>query len=428
MAATKAAEESDVVVLEAQHRVGGRVESAQHGDYWANVGTQFAEGTGPLFDQLDRLGIERGTLAGKTSVLEMQGRLVSTENPVELVLRSKMSWRARAELAVVGLRIKWSHRRTVKSLTPERSRRFRVWLDDQPASRYLRGVRSTEVDQIVRSWTRGWLGCEPEDTAATQFVYSIGTAMEKAAKVPNFSLPVGGNQALTDGLAAALGDRVRLGATVTSIDWTEDRVVVAYADDEGPARVVAARAVVAVPADQVLAIMPRLPASQRNALEKIQYGRYVLGAFFTTEVGDQWWDEHYSIGTPGQPSFQSIFNHAAPLRGQGARRDGGALVVFSGGRRADELMELSEDEIQEIFTRDLLAVLPELTDKIAEVVIRKHEKVVPFWAPGNHGSVRELRAGTGPIRFAGDYLGVPSMADAGRSGEMAAAAVLADLA
>src|SRR4051812_4618840 len=124
MAATNLAKDCDVLVLESSHRVGGRIESARRGEYWANVGTQFAEGTGPLFDTMDRLGLERGSLAGKQSTLSTGGRWVSTENPVELVLRSKMSLRARIELAVVGLRIKRAYMRIVKNDSIEDSRAF----------------------------------------------------------------------------------------------------------------------------------------------------------------------------------------------------------------------------------------------------------------------------------------------------------------
>jgi monoamine oxidase len=374
---------------------------------------------------MDRLGLERGSLAGKQSTLSTRGRWVSTENPVELVLRSKMSLRARVELAVVGLRIKRAYKRIVANNSIEDSREFRALLNTQPAAHFLRGVRTAEVQDLCRSWTRGWIGCEPEDTAATQFVVSLGVAMEKAAKVPNFSLPVGGNQALVDALAASLGDRLRLSSPVRSIVWSDSGVVVEYVGDTGPVQVRAQRCVVATPADAALALMPDLPEDQRDAFERIGYGRYILGAFFTSETGSQRWDGHYSIGTPGAASFQSIFNHAAPLRGSGARRPGGALVVFSGGARADELMTLSDQEIEAVFTRDLLAELPELEGKIDEFVLRRHRKVVPYWAPGDHSTVRALRSPVGPIHFAGDYIaGIPSMADAAASGVRVAGEVL----
>jgi monoamine oxidase len=75
----------------------------------------------------------------------------------------------------------------------------------------------------------------------------MGILLTDPAKVPNFALPEGGNQTLTDILAADIGDRLRLNSPAKSVEWTHDGVVVDYEDDNGPARIRARRAVVAVP-------------------------------------------------------------------------------------------------------------------------------------------------------------------------------------
>ncbi len=61
-------------------------------------------------------------------------------------------------------------------------------------------------------------------------------------------------------------------------------------------------------------------------------------------------------------------------------------------------------------------------------MVRRHHRVVPFWAPGRRESLPTLRNPLGPIHLAGDYqLDMPSLADAATSGENAARAVLASL-
>ncbi|MEU3624570.1 FAD-dependent oxidoreductase [Amycolatopsis coloradensis] len=45
-----------------------------------------------------------------------------------------------------------------------------------------------------------------------------------------------------------LGDRLRLNSPVTSVEWTEDGVVVDYEDENGPARIRVRRAVSPSPA------------------------------------------------------------------------------------------------------------------------------------------------------------------------------------
>jgi monoamine oxidase len=427
IAGTTLAPSTDVVVLEAATRPGGRVESVRHGDYWVNVGAQFTEGTGALFDVMDRFNIERGSLAGRKAALFLNGRMVATDNPAWLVLRSRMSLAAKFELARVGLRIRRAYRRLLANKAPDDARMYRALLDSQPGSSLMKGVRTDEVRALFSAWAGQWIGCDPQETAATQLVVSIGTALEKAARVPNFALPVGGNQAFTDALATELGDRVRLGAEVQSITWTPDNVTVQYAGERGPVRLTARRAIVAVPADRARAIMPDLSDEHRTAFGDTHYGRYILAGIFTKEQGKQRWDDFYGISTPGLV-FQMVFNHAAALRGTGPRKPGGALVCLAGGTRADELAKLSDAEIEAAFLRDLVHLFPELENQIDHVAVKRHRRVVSYWGPGKRSVQRTLREPLGPIQFAGDYLGDPSLAAAAASGQRAAEKVLKALA
>ncbi|NCL78159.1 FAD-dependent oxidoreductase [Rhodococcus sp. YH1] len=424
-AATTLASETDVVVLESTDRTGGRVETVRQGDYWINVGTQFTEGTGTLIEALDRHGIERGSLAGKSVALYLNGGVVDTSNPVALMFRTRMTTMDRLGMAVVGARIL-----SVMPFLESQSRiaqRVRDKLDTKLAAYLLKGVRSEPAQAIVRSWSAQWMGCEVEETAATQFVTSVGLALADPEKIPNFSLPVGGNQTLTDVLAEDLGGRIRLESVVQSVRQDGDGVVVDYHDGDRPARLRAKRAIVTAPADISERIIPDLPQQYRNAFDDITYGRYVIVGFFTDEVGPQRWDDHFAVSTP-QLSFQAMFNHAAAMRRDGERKPGGALACFAGGARADALFDLSDEEIVSRFAKDLLVVYPELEGKLGEGIVRRHRRVVPFWAPGRRETLPVLRDPLGAIHLAGDYqLDLPSLADAATSGERAAKAVLAGL-
>ncbi|KZB79279.1 flavin monoamine oxidase family protein [Amycolatopsis regifaucium] len=426
MAATTLSDQ-DVVVLEAASRAGGRVESARRGDYWINLGTQFTEGTGPLIEALERHGVGMGTLAGKKVALALHGKQVDTSNPFGLMVRSRMTFGDRVGLAAVGARIIAAA--PFLQLNPDTrlAERVRARLDALSASYVLRGVRSEVARDMVRSWSGQWMGCEPEETAATQFITSMGILLTDPAKVPNLSLPEGGNQTLTDILAADLGDRLRLNSPVRSVEWTENSVVVAYEDENGPARIRARRAIVAVPADVAVKLMPGLPTGYRRAFDDIRYGRYVVVGYFTREEGPQRWDDYIAVSTP-QLSFQAMFNHAAALRGPGPRKPGGALACFAGGAVADSLFQLTDEEIITRFTADLLSLYPELEGKLDEGIVRRHHRVVPFWAPGGRASLATLRGNLGPVHLAGDYqLDMPSLADAATSGERAAKRVLASM-
>lgn len=425
MAATTLAEETDVLVLETADRPGGRVETVRKGDYWINVGTQFTEGTGPLIDALQYHGIEMGSLAGKSVALVLNGRLVDMSDPIALMFRTRMRFTDQLGMAMVGARI-LSAAPFVDS-DSRMAKKVRATLDQRLASHLLRGVRSEIVESMVRSWSGQWMGCEPGETAATQLVTSIGIAMTDPAKVPNFALPVGGNQTLTDVLAADLGERLRLESTVRSVEQSGDGVVVNYVRGDRDLRVRAQRAVVAVPSDIALRILPELPRAHREAFDDIRYGRYVIVGFFTDEEGSQPWDDFFAVSTP-QLSFQAMFNHAAAVRTGGARKPGGALACFAGGATADQLFKLTDEEITARFAKDLLSVYPQLEGKLGEGIVRRHHRVVPFWAPGGRKSLPTLRSPLGPVHLAGDYqLDMPSLADAATSGENAAKAVLASL-
>lgn len=425
MAATTLAER-DVVLLEASDRAGGRVDTVRKGDYWINVGTQFTEGTGPLIDALHRHGVRLGTLEGKSVALSLGGKQVDTSNPFALMFRSRMTWRDRFGLAAVGTRILANVPFLEMSPDNRWAQRVRAKLDDRRADFVLRGVRSELAREMVRSWSGQWMGCEPEETAATQFVFSMGILLTDPEKVDNLTLPEGGNQTLTDILAGDLGDRVRLGSPVHTVEWTDDGVVVDYEDAGGPARIRARQAIVAVPADIAVKIMPGLPPAYRTAFEAIHYGRYVVVGFFTHEDGAQRWDDFLAVSTP-ELSFQAVFNHAAALR-RGEREPGGALACFAGGAEADRLFELSDEEIVDRFTTDLLRLYPELEGRLEPGILRRHPRVVPFWAPGGRATLATLREPLGPVHLAGDYqLDVPSLADAAASGERAAQEVLARL-
>ncbi|UMP03322.1 FAD-dependent oxidoreductase [Amycolatopsis sp. EV170708-02-1] len=124
-----------------------------------------------------------------------------------------------------------------------------------------------------------------------------------------------------------------------------------------------------------------------------------------------------------------VIPHAAALRGPRPRKPGGALACFAGGAVADDLFTLTDEEIVTRFTADLLSLYPELEGKLGDGIVRRHPRVVPFWAPGGRASLPTLREHLGPIYLAGDYqLDMPSLADAASSGERTAKEILASLA
>lgn len=407
--AARALKGEDVVVLEAANRPGGRVESESYGDYWVNLGAQFTEGTGPLIEAMDEFNIERGTLAGKNAAFSWRGKVVSSHSPVQLVLGTKLPLMARIDLALLGLRLLKAYKRLDPTKNKSGATEYRRYLDSMPATALADKVRTKEVREIFRTWSQHWTGAEPDNMAASQFAMYMGSAIVKAQDVPNFSLPVGGNQMLTDALAKDLGNHLRLNSRVTSVTWDDAGARIEYTTLEGDKVLRAEHCVVTLTTDVMANVLKNLNSEQQNALSSVRYGKYVLAGVFTNETGPQPWDDYYAISTPDL-SFQVIYNHAAALRGKGPRRPGGAFVSFTGGDPGVELAKKTDDEIREILTKDYGKLFPGMDKIVEKMTIRRVERVVPHWLPGARDfAIDAFRNPIGPLHFAGDFLGYPAM-------------------
>ena len=70
------------------------------------------------------------------------------------------------------------------------------------------------------------------------------------------------------------------------------------------------------------------------------------------------WDDVYAMATPGR-AFDMFTNQAHVLRGDGERRPGGSLMLFTGGPAAAALMRESDEAITQRFLADLHDLYPQ---------------------------------------------------------------------
>lgn len=415
----------DVLLLEADDRLGGRVKSERRGEYYVNLGAQYMAGTGPLADIIEHFRIPSGSLAGAHAAMALNGRILASDSPLEFVLRAPLSLKGKLEFAQFGLQIRRMYRKMAENPNPQESRAFRDSLDARSIESIVGGFTDPRVRAIINALVATWVGGEAWEVSAATFVLDMGSALIAATETPNFSLPVGGNQTIVEKLAAELGDRARTRATVTSITWDDDGVEVLYRNGAGgEQRVTAKQCVVAVPAYAALDLIRDLPEQHRQALETVHYGPFIVAGIFTNETTAQPWDSTYSIVAPNR-SFQIIYNHAAAIRRQGPRKPGGALVAYAGGDQVRRhLAGLSDEEIIDRFKRDLNEVLPGSGRYVEDVVLQRWPQAIPYWHPGDRPLIRALRAPLGPIHFAGDYISFPpSMKAAAQAAETASRAV-----
>jgi oxygen-dependent protoporphyrinogen oxidase len=177
--------------------------------------------------------------------------------------------------------------------------------------------------------------------------------------------------------------------------------------------------IVATPADVTREVVRDLPRDTADALAKIPYGPFIVGAFLTEETGPMPWDHIYAIAVADK-SFNMLFNHANPLRTPEKREPGGSLMVYAGGDRGKKLLPLSDSEIRALFLRDLHDVLPETRGIVREVLVQRWEHAIPYAPPGRARLQPGLARPLGRVFLAGDYLQYAEMEAAAVTGQEAA--------
>jgi oxygen-dependent protoporphyrinogen oxidase len=418
----------DVVVLEAANRVGGRIQSEPHGEYWLNFGAHvFGSAESASGALLSALGVEAKAVPGRLAAAALNGKIVS-RGPVELFpLRLPMPARSRLALVRAGAKLRFAVRAYARLAAPvpgedpaERQARMLGFLDDRSFTEFI-GPLPDDVDALFRSTLTRSSG-EPEQLAAG---YGVGYFHLVWNRDGGLSRNIiGGSSRLIDALATELGPRVITSACATSVASDGDGVAVRYHHGGAERELRPRTAVVATPAYVTREIVTGLPDETRAALDAITYGPYVVGAFATNERTRMPWDEIYALATPRR-SFSMLFNTANVLRSGGARSPGGSLMVYAAAQQARDLGGLDDNEVAARFVADLHELYPEARGIVEEVVIKRWERGLPYPRPGRSSLQPALTRSLAPIHLAGDYLGTWYTETAVQTGIRAARAIAA---
>jgi protoporphyrinogen/coproporphyrinogen III oxidase len=413
----------DVVVLEAEPRVGGRLMSEPRDPYWLNFGGHVVGGPETATGRLLRAtGVRAAELPGVLGGLVLGGRLLAGGRVESYPLRARIPMRDRVALVRAGGRLRMavaqygrvSHLRTGES---EADRRARVlaFRDDTTFSDFLGPVRPA-VDAVFRATIRRSSG-EPEEVSAGYGIGYFQLVWDRSKGLTRNI--VGGSSMLPEAIARTLSGRVFTGHRVTAVSYTSDGVVVGF-EEGGRERAVHARsAVVATPAPIVRRIVRDLPTAVARALDGISYGPYVVGAFLTDESSRMPYDGVYAAATPDM-SFNMLFNTANVLRRGGAREPGGSLMVYSAATLARDLAGLDDAEVERRYLEDVHGLFPALRGRVREAVIRRWETGLPHPRPGRHLLQPALEQPLGAVHLAGDYLGTTYIETAIETGAAAA--------
>ncbi|QLH26732.1 FAD-dependent oxidoreductase [Streptomyces sp. Rer75] len=399
----------DTLLLESEGRVGGRIRSERRGPYWLNWGGHvYAGGNSSTAWLLRDTGIDSTPVTGSLAGLAMNGKLLLKGRVESYPFRIPMPWSARAGMVKAGAKVALAvakYARIVRLRPGEdeaaRQRRVYSFMNDRSFSDFVGDLPEDAEALFKPTVTRSAADIDQISAGAGvgyfSLVWNIGGGLTQSI--------LGGPSTLTEGIAAALSDRVRLNAAVDEIVQKKGSVVVRYRQD-GVEREVEARCVVlATPANVSHRIAVDLDRDVREALSKVVYGPYVSAAFLTDETGRQVWDDAYAIATPKR-SFNVLLNMSNIARGlEPERRPGSSIMTFSPGSLARSLLERDDDEIRRTYLDDLGQVLPGFPEKVVEAEVQRWPTGAPYCFPGRGTLQSTLTRRSGRVLLAGDYLG-----------------------
>ena len=417
----------DVMVLEGAGRVGGRIRTEARDPYWLNLGAHVFSGPGSATGRLVAdVGVESVPVPGHLAALELNGRLVVGGRPELYPFRLPLQRAERVALVRAGARLRIAVARYERAAAArpgespaETRRRLLAHGDDRTFSDWL-GELPGDADLMFRATvTRST--AEPEEITAGAgtgyfaLVWSSGGGLSRNI--------VGGAGVLIDGIAAELPGRIVTDADVQEVAQEDDLVRVRYRSGGEDREVRARHAIVTTKAFDAARLIRDLPADTHSALTSIPYGPTVVMAMLTNETRPMPWDDLYALATPKR-AFSMLFNTVNVLRPRSpVREPGGSLMVYRSGHAAIPMFEQPDEVVEQAFLDDLYAIYPEARGIVAETILLKLPRMLPYAAPGRSALQPALERPLGRVHLAGDYLGGVYTDTAISSGQEAALAV-----
>jgi monoamine oxidase len=261
----------DVVVLEGRDRVGGRTFSGTLAGVPVDRGASFV---GPTQDAVLKLAADLGcdttpTYHDGANLLRWRGRVHRYTGTIP-------------KLGLIGLidigRIQWQFERIARgiSITEPWTSRRAAELDSMSLGSWLRSIKATEGSRdMMTIMSRVAWGAEPDEVSmlhALRYVKTSG-GLDRMLDVVGGAQQdhfIRGTHEMAHRMAGELGDRIRLNAAVSRIEWSENAVAVTSSGGV----VEAHQAIVAIPPAHRLDIdiAPALPIEYQQLAQRWPQG------------------------------------------------------------------------------------------------------------------------------------------------------------
>lgn len=424
----------DVTVLEAAPRPGGRAVRQAVAGFQIDLGANmFLETYATARQMADRLGIPlRRTPLPIHSGIYRNGRLhglYGGNRPGSLwkTARTMLSFRLLSPKGV------WQ---AVKFARLLQARKDDLSFDDhsrmldldtgESAAEFFETRIGTEVlEWLYGPGLSGYTFAHPEQIGAAHAMATLWHNGLNGVAWP--CLPEGGMGTFVDALVDACAPSVRLSTPVRRI-VLEDGTARGAVTDAG---LIEADAVVcATTATAALEIAPDLPQAVRDTLRRVTYSK-CCRVFFGVD-SSPFPRDWYAIGFPRQTgALIAGMSNAAVLAPQTAPEGKALIDALVIDKEAEELFALSDEQVQERVLSEVLRYVPQMPREPLFARVHRWPEAVCLSPGGTMTALdrmrRERLRGVNGLFLAGDYMGVPSVNAALRSGLDAAGAVAACL-
>jgi protoporphyrinogen/coproporphyrinogen III oxidase len=421
----------NLLVLESEDRLGGRIRSERRGDYWLNTGGHVFSGPGSETQRLaDEVGVEIRAIDGHLAGLAMNGSLI-TKGAVEFYpFRIKMKFKDRFQLITSGIKVRLavlyysriSKRRQGESYWDLQDRIYN-YKNDRTFEQFVGKTSGDAMAMFGATVTRS--GGRVSEVAAGTGIGYFKIVWDKSPSLGNSIW--GGASTYIEKLADAIGnDRIKTSSPVKEVVVHENHVSITYTDSTGDHTVEAKHVVMANRASNTYKVLKGAPADLMDALSKVRYAPYVAGAFLTNE-DKAVWDNSYGIASPKR-SFTIFTNQTSVVRSaEKTRGKGSSLFVFTATDWADKLIKEDDKTIAETYLRDLDEIFPGFSKTVVETQIVKWHEGQTYNFPGRAKLQPILTKDHGRIHLCGDFMGTFYTETAITTGRLAGEDVLKKL-
>ncbi len=414
---------NNLLVLEASPRLGGRIRSERRGKYWLNWGGHVFGGQNSYVNNLlKEVEVESLDLIGSLASFSLQGN--DKTNKCLCPCSIPFSWSTKFEVAKTKCKLKTAAKKYFKLQQIRQGEDYRVrqqrildFMADKTFSDFIGNI-SPEAKSIFEPIISLSAGNSDDISAAAGIENFLQTCKKNIGLSRNI---VGGASTLIQSIARKLGDKVKVEAEVLQVIHHNDHVEVTYRQNGQEITEKAHYCVMATTANIAHNIIKGIDPIVNDALAQIKYGQYVSAVFLTNEVGRQDWDEKYAYYC-SQSSFNAVYNMSNLVRAMeaGSRTDGSSFMVLSSAKLAEKLINLSDEEILEIYRNDLEKIFPGFGKIIVEQEVQKFNEGLAYNFLGRNKIQTSLMRPADRVYLAGDYLGTLKTETAIKTGLLAA--------